>query len=189
LTLRPRLPMLMPDLTACLVDFTMRIAEETPVRLTLESRPWVLGSVLALVILLMLAIALATVAQNGWLALGMALGAGLFGICFVVFVRRVIVIFDRAAGAVVIRSASLLGQTERTLPLAEIREAAVDTSISRSTGSNGRSTVSRTHRPVLRTPGGEVPLTEVYSGGDGAGRMAESINRWLGAAAASDRSA
>jgi hypothetical protein len=159
----------------------MKIAEETPDRLTLESKPWVLGSVLALVILVMLAIALATVAENAWLALGMALGAGLFGICFVVFVRRVIVIFDRPAGAVVIRSASLLGQTERTLPLADIREAAVDTSVSRSTRSNGRVSVSHTHRPVLRTAEGEVPLTDIHSGGDGAARMAEAINRWLGA--------
>jgi hypothetical protein len=156
----------------------MKIAEDTPDRLTLESRPWVLGSVLALVILLMLAIALASLAESLWLAFGMTLGAGLFGVCFVAFVRRVIVIFDRTAGAVVIRTASLLGQTERTLRLADIHEAAVDTSISRSTG--GRSTVSRTHRPVLRTPEGEVPLTQVYSGGDGAARMAEAINRWLG---------
>jgi hypothetical protein len=158
----------------------MKVAEETPHRLTLESRPWVLGSILALVILLMLAIALATVRENIWLGLGMALGAGLFGVCFVVFVRRVIVIFDRPASAVVIRSASLLGQTERTLPLADIREAAVDTSISRSTRSNGRSTISHTHRPVLRTAEGEVPLTEIYSGGDGAALVAASINRWLG---------
>ncbi len=94
----------------------MRIAHETPDRLTLESRPWVLGSVLALVILLMAAISLSTIGQNLWLGLGMALGAGLFGLCFVVFVRRVIVILDRPAGALVIRTASLTGQRNAASP-------------------------------------------------------------------------
>jgi hypothetical protein len=159
----------------------MRLADETPDRLMLESRPWLLGSVLIMVITLMLVVAWATLGSEPWLALGMVLGAGLFGVAFVAFVRRVIVIFDRSAGAVVIRTASLLGQTEKTLPLANIRTVVVETSINRSTGSNGRSgSVSRTHRPVLETYDGPVPLTEVYSGGDGATRIAETLNRWLG---------
>ncbi|MCX7288686.1 MAG: hypothetical protein NTW20_14330 [Rhodobacterales bacterium] len=159
----------------------MRIVEETPDRLTLEDRPWVLGTVLAIVILVMALIALLTVAENIWLGLGMALGAALFGAAFVAFVRRVIVIFDRRAGAVVIRTASLTGQTEATHPLADIRGAGVDTSISRSTSQgSGRSSVSTTHRTILHLPDGDVPLTEVYSGGDAAARMAEAVNRWLG---------
>ena len=163
----------------------MRIAHETPDRLTLESRPWVLGSVLALVILLMAAISLSTIGQNLWLGLGMALGAGLFGLCFVVFVRRVIVILDRPAGALVIRTASLTGQEERSLPLSALRKAVVETSISRSTRSGGgTSSINRTYRPVLHTDEGPVPLTQVFSGGDGAARMAAAINRWLGLPAA-----
>jgi hypothetical protein len=160
----------------------MRIANETPDRLTLEARPWVLGSILVIVILFMTLIALLTIRENIWLGLGMALGAGLFGLCFVVFVQRVIVIFDRPAGAVVIRTASLMGQGEETHALANIREAVVDTSISHNSGSgSGSGRVSRTHRPVLRlAAGGEVPLTQIYSGGDGAAQMAEAINRWLG---------
>jgi hypothetical protein len=158
----------------------MRLAVESPDRLILESRPWLLGSVLITVITLMLLVAWATFGSEPWLALGMVLGAGLFGVAFVAFVRRVIVIFDRSAGAVVIRTASLLGKTEKTLPLANIRTVVVETSNNRSTGSNGRSgSVSRTHRPVLETYDGPVPLTEVYSGGDGAARIAETLNRWL----------
>lgn len=160
----------------------MRVAEDRPDRLTLEARPWVLGSVLAGVILLFCAIALATFKENVWLGFGMLLGAALFGAAFLAFVRRVIVIFDRTAGAVVIRTASVLGQTERTLPLADIRKAVIETSISRSTSSSGgRSTVSRTHRPVLDTAAGAVPLTEVYSGGNGADLVADAVNRWLAA--------
>jgi hypothetical protein len=157
----------------------MRIAEDRPDRLTLEARPWILGSVLAAVIVIMLAVGLFNLRDDPWLAFAMLLAAGLIGICFVVFVRRVIVIFDRGAGAVVIRTRSVLGQTERTLPLPDVRQVTVETSVTRSR-SNGRSSVSRTHRPVLQTLAGPVPLTEVYSGGNGAERIAEAANRWLG---------
>lgn len=161
----------------------MRIVDTTPARLTLEARPWVLGTFLILVILLMLLISLITFAVNAWLGAGMLMGAALFGVMFVAFVRRVIVIFDRAAGAVVIRTASLMGQTETTLPLTAIRQARVDTSINRtSRTSGGRSSTSRTYRTVLVTGDGEVPLTQIFSGGDGAARNAAEINAWLGVA-------
>lgn len=159
----------------------MHIVEDGPDRLALESRPWLLGSFLILVILIMLAVALATVAQEPWLGFGMTLGACLFGVCFVVFVRRVVVIFDRKAGAVVIRTASLLGQTEKSLPIADILKARVDTRVSRSSSSgSGRRSVSRTHAAILVTSGDEVPLTQIYSGGTGAEVAATAINRWLG---------
>lgn len=165
----------------------MRIADNQPDRLTLEARPWVLGCILAAVIVLFCAIALATIGQDLWLGLGMLFGAGMFGICFVVFVRRVIVIFDRPAGAVVIRTATLMGQTERTMALPDIRHVRVETSISRSSGSGGsRRRISRTHRPVLVTAAGPVPLTEIYSGGNGAAEVADAVNRWLGVAAPQD---
>lgn len=158
----------------------MRIAETTPDRLTLESRPWVLGSALVVAMLVFLGLGLATFATEPWLGLGMGLGAALTAVLFVVFVRRVIVIFDRRAGGVVIRTASLLGQTERTLRLADVTGAGVETSISRSTSSSSfRDTVSHTHRPVLQTTTGDVPLTIIYSSGNGAAQMAEAINLWL----------
>jgi hypothetical protein len=155
----------------------MQIVEDTPDRLTMEDRPWVLGAGLAIAILLMVVIALQTVAENIWLGLGMTLVAALFGVAFVAFVRRVIVIFDRKAAAVVIRTKSLLGQTEATYALADVRGAGIDTSVNRSTS---QGTGSTTHRTVLQMPAGDVPLTEVYSGGDNAARMAEAVNRWLG---------
>ena len=159
----------------------MRIAEETPDRLTLESRPWVLGSFLTLVIIFMLFMAVTSFGDDPGLGLFMLLGAGLFGVAFVAFVRRVIVIFDRNAGAVVIRTASLLGQSEKTLPLSGVRKVVVETSVRRSSRSgSGRRRTSRTHRPVLETDAGPVPLTEVYSGGNGAEEVAEATNRWLG---------
>lgn len=156
----------------------MRILESSPRRLILEDRPWALGIVLTLAILLPLLLALATWRESLWLAFAMGLVASLFGIAFVAFVRRVIVIFDRDAGAVVIRTASLMGQTESTHALPGISHAGVETSINRSTSSSGVPT-SRTHRTVLHVAGKVVPLTEVHSAGDGAERMAAAINTWL----------
>jgi hypothetical protein len=158
----------------------MRIVEDSTHRLTLESRPWILGTVLAIVILFMLFLALVYGRENIWGGIGMGLGAALFGAAFVAFVRRVIVIFDQDAQAVVIRTASLLGQDEQTLALQDILGAVVETSISRSgSAGSGRSSTSRTHRPVLQLPSGPVPLTQIYSGGKGASAAVEAINRWL----------
>lgn len=160
----------------------MRILESSPRRLILEDRPWALGIILTLAILLPLLLALATWRESPWLAFAMGLVASLFGIAFVAFVRRVIVIFDRDAGAVVIRTASLTGQTESTHALPGISHAGVETSINRSTSSSGSSSgvsTSRTHRTVLNVAGKVVPLTEVHSAGDGAERMAAAINTWL----------
>ena len=159
----------------------MRMAETTTDRLTLESRPWVLGIFLVIGIMAMLAVAAFGFTVDLWLGLGMMLGAALLGVMFVVFVRRVIVIFDRPARAVVIRTASLLGQGERTLPLDDILRAEVETSISRSTSSSGgRRSATRTHRTVLVTTAENVPLTLVFTSGNGAAQNAEAINQWLG---------
>ena len=158
----------------------MQIRETLPHCLTLEDRPWLLGIILAVVILFLLLLALATAGESLWLAFAMLLMAALFGAAFVAFVRRVIVILDRDAGAVVIRTKSVLGQSEATHPLAAISHASVETTVSRSTSSNGRrSTTSQTHRTVLHIGDKVVPLTEVYSSGDGAERIAGAINDWL----------
>jgi hypothetical protein len=160
----------------------MRIESLTPDRLVLQSRPWVLGSMLTAFLLFLLSLAWGTLADEPWLAFGFALGAGLVGLAFFAFVRRVIVILDRGAGAVVIRTAGVLGQSEATFPLSTIRSAGVETRVSTSSSSSGGR--SRTHRTVLQFHGGARPhpLTQVYSGRPGAARMAEAINQWLGVA-------
>lgn len=164
----------------------MRLVEDTPGRLVLEDRPWILGSILAVAILFFTMLALGLGQANLWLGLGMGLGAVLFGAAFVAFVRRVIVIFDRDAGAVVIRTASVLGQSQATHPLRDISGAGVETTVNRSTSTNGSrlASNSETHRCVLHLAAQTVPLTEVSSSGDGAARTAEVINRWLAALAA-----
>ncbi|MBL9054417.1 MAG: hypothetical protein JNN02_11875, partial [Tabrizicola sp.] len=125
-------------------------------------------------------LALATWQESGWLAFATILMAAMFGGAFVIFVRRTIVIFDRDAGAVVIRSKTLLGQTETSHALTRVSRASVETTISRSTSSGrGSRTSSETHRTVLYLGDEVVPLTEVYTAGDSAERMAKAINDWL----------
>ena len=158
----------------------MQVLETSRRRLTLEDRPVALAVVLTVVILFLLALIFATWGTSGWLTLGLTLATALFGAALVLFVRRVQVTFDRDAGTVLIRTASLLGQSETTHPLARLSRASVETMISHSTPSNGgRSTTSRTHRTVLHIGEDVVPLTLTYSAGDGAERIAAAINDWL----------
>jgi hypothetical protein len=155
----------------------MRVIEQSAERLVLEDNPVVLGVILALAILLPAGISLAMLASGspgGLWALGIA---AFLGIPFVVFVRRTRVILDRSIGAAVIRTATLRGTTETSHPLAAIRAAGIETSLSR-TSTGGRST---THRPVLQFHGDAMPLPldEVYSSGGSAQRTADAINAWL----------
>jgi hypothetical protein len=157
----------------------MKLIEETPARLVVEDRPWIIGTALTLGILLCLALAMGLFRESGWLTLGFGLASLLLAVLFVVFVRRVIVIFDRDAQALVIRTRSLTGDSETTLALADVTGAEVETSRSTSTSNDGSRNVSVTHRPVLTTRTGPIPLTQVYSSGSGAETIAAAVNRWL----------
>lgn len=159
----------------------MQVIQETPARLVLEQRPWVLGAVLIVFIVILLALAMVLWSATAWLTLGFGLAALLLAVCFVLFVQRVIVIFDRAAGAMVIRTRSLMGEGEKTLRLTDILRAEVETSRSTSTSNDGSRSVSVTHRTVLVTSAGPLPLTESSSSGLSAEVNAAAINRWLAA--------
>lgn len=157
----------------------MKVIEDTPGRLVLEDRPWLLGSVLIIGILIFLALAMGTYDVSIWLGIGFGLASLLLAVCFVAFVRRVLVLFDRSAGALVIRTRSLMGQGEKTLALSDVTGAEVETSRSTSTNNDGGTSISITHRPVLATRSGPVPLTQVFSSGNGAEEIASAINAWL----------
>ncbi|WP_374429140.1 hypothetical protein [Tabrizicola sp.] len=159
----------------------MQVTQETPARLVLEQRPWVLGAVLGVCIVILLALAMVLWRESAWLTLGFGLAALLLAVCLVLFVQRVIVIFDRAAGAMVIRTRSLMGEDEKTLPLTDILRAEVETSRSTSTSNDGNLSVSVTHRTVLVTGAGPLPLTQSSSAGASAEVNAAAINRWLAA--------
>ncbi len=126
----------------------MRLRSVTHDRLTLEERPWFLGSLLIAVIVFLLALALLFVPVSIWATLAFGAGAALFGVAFVLVVRRTVVILDRTANAVVIREASLLGTSERRIALTQVIAAEVETvTNAASPGPSRRASVST--RPVL----------------------------------------
>lgn len=157
----------------------MQVIEDTPARLVIEDRPWVLGGILAVCILLSLALGMALWTTTAWATLGFGLTAAFLGGIFVIFVRRILVILDRPAKSVVIRTRSLFGTDEHVLSLSVVTGAEVETSRSTSTDTDGSRSVSITYRPILSTVSGPVPLTPFHSAGDGSRIIAEAINRWL----------
>ena len=152
----------------------MRIKTETPELLVLEDRPLLIALLLSAFLLIDVAVVFGLARQGEWAGVGMlGLGIPLMAAGLVFFVRRTIVFFDRAAGQVTIRVASLIGQKDDSLPLAEVTGAEVQ----RNPSSKGGSTA----RPVLVLTGGRKrPLLSVSTSGLGPSRAAAAINRWLG---------
>lgn len=162
----------------------MKLRDATPERLTLEDRPWITGIMIGGFTLILVGLGLGFILQGdltgGLLMAGV--GGGLGFLAFWAFVRRTIVFLDRAARVVLIREASLFGQTERRHPLSTVRRATVETSRSSKGGS--------THRPALEMSDGSVlPLRTVYISGRGAHDVAAQVNEWLALEGATDGAA
>ena len=153
----------------------MRIRTETPELLVLEDRPLLVALLLSAFLLIDAAVVVALVSQGDWAGVAMlGLGIPLLLAGFVFFVRRTIVFLDRGTGLVTIRVASLIRQSEESLPLADVAGAEVQV--------NRSSKGSSTSVPVLLLRGGgKRPLLSVSTSGRGPGRAAAAINRWLGA--------
>ncbi len=160
----------------------MRIAENTGDRLVVEDRPWAIGIGFAAAILLLAGFGFARLFAGTEGAGVLLFGALLCGVGFGAFVRRTIAIFDRPAGAVVWREASVFGAQERTIPLREI--AGVEVEAGRGVRSSRRGRRTPTCRPVLRLTGAAapLPLNRTFVSGDGAARVAEAVTEWLGRA-------
>lgn len=159
----------------------MIVTENTRQRLVIEFRPWLMGAVLIALILVMVLLGMrlwATETKASLAVLGVAIA--MCG-CFAIFIRRIRVTFDAAADSVMIRTATLIGESERMLRLSEVQHAFVETSIDRSRSSHGeRARRRNTHRPVLRTATEKMPLTSIYAGGRGAFVAVDAVNGWLG---------
>jgi hypothetical protein len=147
----------------------------TPDRLILRARPWVLGLGLIAGMLIFAAIALQELLDGRPTeAAKLSLLLGAFFLCFAVFVRQEVAVFDRPSGLVAIRSATIFGQREVTHSLSGLIEARVETWPGASS-SSGRPT----RRPVLVFPKGKIlPLSQVYRSGPGAADAARAINAW-----------
>lgn len=158
----------------------MKVALNTAERLVLEDRPWAVGIGFAAAILLLAGFGMARLLAGAEGAGLLLFGAVLCGAGFGAFVRRTIAIFDRGAGAMVWREASVFGTQERSVPLREIVGAEVEAG--RGVRSSRRGRRTPTFRPVLRLAGGAapLPLNRTFVAGDGAARVAETVADWLG---------
>lgn len=153
----------------------MKVIRKTPNQLIVEERPWVIGILLVIAMLVPIGIGLAMLFDGAWLGLMVVLSAA-FPLLFIfIFVRRVQVVFHRSEGWVEIRRQTLRDQTAVRHELSEIERASVQSS-STSDGAD-------THRIVLHIPKGQSkgihPLTQYYASGSGSHRVADAINDWL----------
>ena len=161
----------------------MKIAQNTPDTLILDDRPWLLGGLLVLLILIFAGFGLnALFAGRGAGLLGLA-GAAFWGVALVVFVRRTTFTFDRKTGQITRHVKSLRRATTTVWPLSGVSKADIETRMSRNSRQAGRANVTPMHRPILHWTDSSpaTPLTEVYVNGDGASETAAAINRWLAA--------
>jgi hypothetical protein len=159
----------------------MKIVEETPARLVLDDRPWLLGGLIAAAIVILAGFGLFRLSQGGEGGIAALLGAAGFGIAFAIFVRRVEAVFDRASGELVVRTSTIRGRSEARRPLAEIASAEVETRESSRGRRRRRREPMRVHRPMLRLSSGGalVPLNPMFAAGDAAREAADAVNRWI----------
>jgi hypothetical protein len=154
----------------------MKVTTNTPDLLIVDDRPLFIGIMLILFILLFVGVGLGLVFAGEPLGLVFALmGGGLGAGAFIVFVRRVQVVFHRPEGYVEIRRKNAFRARKVRHALAEIDRAEVE--------SSRTSEGATTYRTVLVIEAGQSvgrhPLTFAYSSGSGHRRVAEAINAWL----------
>lgn len=155
----------------------MKVTTDTPDLLVIDDRPLVFAVMLILFILAFVAVGFFLVSEGIWAGLifgGFGGGLGLIG--YVLFVRRVQVVFHRPEGWIELRRKSVFSTETVRHGLSEVSHAELD--ILRGAGT------SNTWRVVLVIPEGESagnhPITLAYSNGPGHQRCKDAINAWLG---------
>ena len=120
----------------------MKITRNTPDQLILAYVPWVMSILLSIFILIFVGVGMSMV-FNGELIglLFTVLGGGIGGICFISFVRRVQVIFDRPNQTFTLRRRTVFGYKEKTRALGDVDEAIIE----HTTNSDGK----RLDRPTV----------------------------------------
>lgn len=165
----------------------MRIIRDTPEQLIVANRPWLIGSMLILFILVFVGAGFLVATgeeENLWFGvLFGGLGGGLGAIAFCVFVRRVQIIFDQSDDKITIRRQSVFGYSSDTHALADLTHVEVEETTSIQDGH--RSTLYRATLVLDKSTsagGGSetrIPIVAAYVGGPGAERLAQRINTWL----------
>jgi hypothetical protein len=173
----------------------MKVIQNTPDELVLESRPWGAGIIIIVLTLGVLGAGLA-ILLNGTVVSGLViiLFGGILSLsAFWAFVRLEEVRLSRPDAIVQFRTRTITGQYEDSLPLRAVRGASlqVRTRQERNRSRKGRSTATRTvrmFRPALQITGptpSDRPLTEVYTGDEAMHQaVVQAVNGWLAQAGA-----
>ena len=154
----------------------MKVTRNTTDQLIIAYVPWLMSILLSVFILIFVAVGLSLMFQGELVGLLFAVfGGGIGGLCFVVFVRRVQVIFDRPSQTFTLRRRTVFGYKEKSRPLDDVDRALVE----HTTNSDGQ----RLDRPtvVMHDGAGDtrVPIVTAYSNMSHSGDIVEAINQWL----------
>ncbi len=153
----------------------MKVTRNTADQLIVEERPWLIGLVLIVFVLVFTGVGISMIAAGEFWGLVFLAAAAAAFLFIRIFVRRVQVIFNRPQGWIEIRRRSMSGQSRIRHDLSEITHAEVETSNS---GDGGP-----THRVALIIPKGQSQgrhtLTDYYVSGQGSLKAAKAINDWL----------
>ncbi|OIQ36265.1 MAG: hypothetical protein BM558_14055 [Roseobacter sp. MedPE-SW] len=164
----------------------MRIIRNTPEQLIVANKPWLIGVMLVLFILIFIGVGvLVATGEEGDIWFGIlfgGLGGGIGIAAFCVFVRRVQIIFDRPKGKITIRRQSVFGYNSEDHPLTQLSHVEIEQTTTRQNGHN-----STLYRPTLvleaaaSNPNGEtrIPIVAAYTNGKGPNRIAKAVNSWL----------
>jgi hypothetical protein len=158
----------------------MKATMDTPHRLVLDDKPWLLGGMLIVAILVCVGAAMSILAAGNPGGLVLLGGGAMFGLAFVVFVRHTHVVFDRHAGVLTRRETTLRGTTERHVSLDRVRFAGIETTYSRRRKGRARTAMNRPVMHLRGDPEEIMPLNKVHVAGPAAREAADIINRWLG---------
>ena len=161
----------------------MKVTRNTPDQLIIESKPWLIGVMILLFILIFVGAGLAMIAQGDWIGLLFAgFGGGLGILGFWAFVRREQVIFHRPQGFLELRRKTIFSMTRVRHDLGEVSRAIVEESRSTKGAILQRVTLEFDRGQST----GRHPLTEAYSNIGNPSAIADTINAWLDSARARD---
>ena len=156
----------------------VKIVTDTPDRLVLEYRPWMLSLGLAGLCVFMMWVALDAwnSGDKGTAGLVLVIIAGLLGPALWFATERVQVVFDRREGHCILRRKRLTGCHTESHPLARITRAMVQTH-------KGGQDDPDSHRVALVIGPDSLEnrhgLTRSYRSGNGADETVSRVNAWL----------
>jgi len=154
----------------------MKVIRNTPNQLVVANKPWLIGTVLFLVILLFTSAGLKAATVEPLLGIPFGLFAGSTSVvCLFVFVRNVEVIFDRSRRQITIYKRSLCARSKETHPLPQLRRAVLEATISSMNTGNG----ATLYRPTLDFGDTRHTVFTHYTSTRNPARLVNTINSWL----------